>query len=185
MTTGPDLAPAAGRTVQGWPLGLGLVFAVVIGVVVGGGFATIVLVCGVMYLVAAVVGRPSAAWLAFLLTGPVVAMGPVLRAEGLALAIVGVLAVVFVVGGVARGTWRIPVNRWQIPVAVLCGAVAVAALRATSPLVAAGLVAAGLVGHAVWDVRHHRRNVVVSRSYAEFCAAFDVGLAVIVLLASR
>jgi hypothetical protein len=185
VTTGPDLASAAGRTVQGWPLGLGLVFAVVIGVVVGGGFATIVFVCGLMYLVAAVIGRPSVAWLAFLLSGPIVALGPVLRAEVLALAIVGALAVVFVIVGVARGTWRIPVNRWQIPVAVLCGAIAVAAYRATSPLVAAGLVAAGLVGHAVWDVLHHRRGVVVSRSYAEFCAAFDIGLAVIVLLSSR
>jgi hypothetical protein len=31
------------------------------------------------------------------------------------------------------------------------------------------VVAAGLLGHAAWDVYHHRAGRVVRRSLAEFC----------------
>jgi len=34
-------------------------------------------------------------------------------------------------------------------------------------------VAIGLLGHAGWDVYHHRVNRVVARSPAEFCFVID------------
>ena len=45
---------------------------------------------------------------------------------------------------------------------------------------AVGLVLAGLAlaAHAVWDVVHYRRNVVVSRSLALWCIGLDVFLGV-------
>jgi len=46
------------------------------------------------------------------------------------------------------------------------------------------LASLALITHAVWDVRHYRKNAVVPRSLAEFCMFFDVplGVAVIVLV---
>jgi hypothetical protein len=101
--------------------------------------------------------------------------------EWLSLLINGGLAVALVMVGGGRGTWRVPINQWQIVAAAVFGGVAVTALVA-APLTAAMLVVGGLVAHAVWDVVHHVRGAVVSRPYAEFCAAFDLVLAAIVLL---
>jgi hypothetical protein len=44
------------------------------------------------------------------------------------------------------------------------------------------VVAAGLIGHGVWDLVHWRANAVVARSFSEFCWLFDVGLGVAVLV---
>jgi hypothetical protein len=43
------------------------------------------------------------------------------------------------------------------------------------------VLAAGLVGHGVWDVFHHRANAVVWRWYAETCIVYDLLLAAAVL----
>ena len=43
------------------------------------------------------------------------------------------------------------------------------------------VLAAGLVGHGIWDVFHHRANVVVWRWYAETCIVYDLLLAAAVL----
>jgi predicted PurR-regulated permease PerM len=61
------------------------------------------------------------------------------------------------------------------------GAAAAAALTITSEL-GAYLVAAGLLGHAAWDVYHHRTNRVVVRSLAEFCLVLDTALAVAIVI---
>jgi hypothetical protein len=44
------------------------------------------------------------------------------------------------------------------------------------------LVAAGLLGHAVWDVHHHRTERVVVRSMAEFCFVLDTIIAVAMIV---
>ncbi|MGW2095197.1 hypothetical protein [Promicromonospora sukumoe] len=46
------------------------------------------------------------------------------------------------------------------------------------------VVAAGLVGHAVWDAFHHRAGAVVWRWYAETCVVYDVLLAAAVVAAT-
>lgn len=45
------------------------------------------------------------------------------------------------------------------------------------------VMAAGLIGHGMWDVVHYHRREAVSRWYAELCAVVDVvmGLAVLAL----
>ncbi|WP_369372330.1 hypothetical protein AB1046_03070 [Promicromonospora sp. Populi] len=43
------------------------------------------------------------------------------------------------------------------------------------------VLAAGLVGHGVWDAFHHRANAVVWRWYAEACLVYDVLLAAAVV----
>jgi hypothetical protein len=46
------------------------------------------------------------------------------------------------------------------------------------------LLAAGLLGHTMWDLAHLRSGRVVPRSMAEFCAVLDALLAVgVVVLA--
>jgi hypothetical protein len=164
-----------------WPTALGVVFALTLALGFGTGFATIVMVCAVIYVFAAVAGRPRAAWLGFLASGPVVAVGLVFDAEWLALSITAVLGLVLLIVGLARGTWRTAVNRWQLLGVAVFGALAVVA-SVTSPLVAGILIAAGLIAHAAWDVTHHVLRAVVSRPYAEFCAVLDVTLAVAVIV---
>jgi hypothetical protein len=63
------------------------------------------------------------------------------------------------------------------------GAVAVAALL-VDPTLGAYLVAFGLLGHGAWVVAHHRRDVVVPRADAEFCAVlnFLLAAAIVVLI---
>ena len=61
------------------------------------------------------------------------------------------------------------------------GAAAGAALLIT-PELGAYLVAAGLLGHAAWDLHHHRTNRVVVRPLAEFCLALDTALAVAIVI---
>jgi hypothetical protein len=158
-----------------------LAFALAVGFGVGGGFPAIVLVCAVIYLLAAVVARPGAAWIGFLATSPAVAIGPLLDAEWLSLMIIGAIGVVLVVIGLLRGTWTTAINRAQLFGIVGFGAVALLAYL-VQPLLAGILIAVGLAAHAVWDIVHHRRNAVVSRTYAEFCAALDIVLAVVVLV---
>lgn len=164
-----------------WPAALGLVFALALALAFGTGFATIIMVCAVIYLLAAVADRPWAAWFGFAASGPVVAVDLAFDAEWLALTISAGIAVVLILIGFARGTWRTAANRWQIAGLAGFGAIAVAA-AATSPVVAGVLIAVGLVGHAVWDVAHHVRRAVVSRPYAEFCAVLDVTLAIAVIV---
>ncbi len=168
-------------TLRWWPILLGAGSAVGIGLGLGRGFAAIVMVCAVIYLFAAVAARPGSAWLAFLGTGPIVGIGAALRSEWLSLMIIGSLALLLIMVGIALGTWRIPINRWQIGATVVFSAIAVAGYLA-APQTAGILIAAGLVAHGSWDIVHHLRRVVVSRPYAEFCAALDLVLAAVVLL---
>jgi hypothetical protein len=43
------------------------------------------------------------------------------------------------------------------------------------------LVAIAILGRVAWDAYHFLRNRVVSRSYAEFCAVFDLLLGAAIL----
>lgn len=176
--------PSIGRRsveLHWWPTALGVVFALALALGFGTGFATIVMVCAAIYVFAAVAGRPGAAWIGFLASSPVVAVVLIFDAEWLALSITAVLGVVLIVIGLTRGTWRTTVNRWQLLGLAAFGALAVVA-SVMSPLVAAILIAIGLIAHAAWDVMHHVRRAVVSRPYAEFCAVLDVTLAVAVIV---
>ena len=170
--------------IRWWPSALGLVFALGVAFGLGTGFATIVLVCAVIYLLASVAGWPGAAWLGFAASVPVIGIGRLLGAEWVSLGVTAALAVVLVVVGSVRRTWRIRDDRRQLVGVAIFGGIAVVAVAASaaSPLVGGIIIAAGLLGHAGWDIVHHRRREVVTQPYAEFCAVLDVALAVAVVV---
>jgi hypothetical protein len=180
----PATAARDSLGIRWWPTALGLVFALGLAFGLGTGFATIVLVCAVIYLLASVAGRPGAAWLGFAASVPVIGIGRLLGAEWVSFGVTAALAVVLVVVGSVRRTWRISDHRRQLVGVAVFGAIAVVALAASaaSPLAGGVLIAAGLLGHAAWDIVHHRRREVVTRPYAEFCAVLDVALAVAVIV---
>ena len=91
-------------------------------------------------------------------------------------------AVGLLIYGLLRGAGRPGYGLPLQTVALLgFGAAAGAALMIT-PDLGAYLVAAGLLGHAAWDLYHHRVNRVVVRSLAEFCLALDTALAVAIVI---
>lgn len=85
--------------------------------------------------------------------------------------------------GTVRRQWR---DRGALAVQ-LAGLAGWSALAGVAALADGGpawwLVAAGWLGHAVWDVAHHRAGRVVPRGYAEFCAVLDVAVGVTIVLA--
>lgn len=167
------------RSFHWWPTALGLVFALAQGFGVGGGFASIVIVCAVIYLFSAVTQRPGFAWLGFAASIPLVGLAFVLRNEWPSLIAIAGLGLVLVVAGLVRGTWRFPSYRRQLAGAAVFGAIAFTSVVVPPPVTGI-LIAIGLIGHGIWDLVHHARNEVVSRRYAEFCAALDFALAIIV-----
>ncbi|MCW3841582.1 hypothetical protein ONA70_15880 [Micromonospora yasonensis] len=85
------------------------------------------------------------------------------------------------------GTWR---RQWRdrralaVQLAGLAGwaGLALAALAGADGL-AGWLVAAGWLGHAAWDLAHHRTGRVVPRGYGEWCGVLDVAVGISVGLA--
>ena len=171
----PRTYPSA---IRWWPSALGIAAGVAIGI--GGGLATVIMVCAAIYVLAAVTGRPNAAWIGFVASFPFVGVGIVFDQPLLSLTALGVACVVLIAIGFARGTWASSANRWQLLGIVAFSAIAVTAALLGAPLAAGIVVMAGLLLHGAWDVWHHVRNAVVARSYAEFCAVLDVVLAVVV-----
>jgi len=161
-----------------WPTALGTVAGVAVGI--GGGLAAVIMVCAAIYVLAAVVGRPNAAWIGFLASFPFIGAGIVLHQPWVSLAAIGLAALVLVGVGIARRTWTTASNRWQLLGILVFSAIAVAVALLGATLAAGVLVVAGLLGHAAWDVWHHVRRAVVARSYAEFCAVLDLVLAIVV-----
>lgn len=172
--TAPDGHGSAGVAV--WPTVLGIVGAVVIGLV--GSSPDVIIICAGIYVLAAVTGRPGTAWLGFLASIPVAGLGAVLDNDWIGPATLGVIIAAVIAAGLVRRSFQRPAARAQVWGAVLFSAIAVGALLAGPPLLAGGLLIAGLLGHTAWDVWHHRTGRIVPRPYAEFCAVLDVGLAV-------
>lgn len=135
------------------------------------------------YLLVALVGRPELTWPAvFVLLGVVVG---VRAAGGDPIVVLAVAAAVLAVVALASGRLRSELLRLlQAPGAWLFGGVAVAATL-VSPELGGVLVALGLITHAAWDtVLWRARTAVVSRSFVEWCAAFDlvVGVGILALV---
>jgi hypothetical protein len=167
-----------------WPMLAGLGFAALIAVdlVSAVELAPVLAASAAVYLGAAALQRPAAAWPLFFATAVVITVARladdrfeptwVILASAVALLIYGLLR------GAAHPGYGLPLQT----VALLgFGAAAAAALMIT-PELGAYLVAAGLLGHAAWDAYHHRVNRVVVRSLAEFCLALDAALAVVIVI---
>jgi hypothetical protein len=162
------------------PIAAGVIVALVVGAQAGVG--PVIMVCAAIYLFAAAIGRRWGAWLGFGASFAVIAPGAILDAPWISLVALTVIQVALVVVGFARGAWRSRENRLQLLGALVFGAIAVAATLGAPPWAAIAVVT-GLAAHGAWDLWHHRRDVVVMRSYALFCAALDFALAAFVLVA--
>jgi len=168
--------------VRRWPIAVGIASVVAFsggGVsddgVAGLGEALLLLPLG--YLVLAKIRRRNAAWLVlFAGLAAIVA----LRAIDVVApsAFLSAVALVVLVWGAADGQLRKPdmfrVQAWGM---LGFGALALAGL-AVEPELARYIVAAGWFFHGIWDYVHLRLDKVVSRSYAEWCAAVDIVVAV-------
>ncbi|HEY3504410.1 MAG TPA: hypothetical protein VGN37_16720 [Actinocatenispora sp.] len=162
------------------PAAAGILAALAIGA--ASGVAPVIMVCGAIYLFAATIARRWGSWLGFALSFAVLAPGMVLANPWISFGALGAIQLALVIVGLARGTWRVPINRLQLLGAVAFSVVALAAGAGNG--LWAGLVAvAGLLGHGGWDLWHHRADAVVMRSYAAFCAALDIALAAVVTVA--
>jgi hypothetical protein len=135
------------------------------------GLAEGLLVFALGYLGSAVVQRRQATWLI-----AVVAIGAaaLLRLQDqLAPSTVLLTAAAgLVLWAALRGRLRTDAVKLETAGMLLFGGIAIAAM-AVDPEVGLYLVAAGWLGHAVWDIAHLRADTVVSRSFAEWCAVFD------------
>jgi hypothetical protein len=188
VTDTESILPASSRARslvrRRWPTLAGLGFAALIAfdLVSGVDLAPVLAASAAVYLGAAALQRPAAAWPLFFATAVVITMAKLLedRFEPTWVILAG--AVALLVYGLLRGADRPGYGLPLQTVALLgFGAAAGAALMIT-PALGAYLVAAGLLGHAAWDAYHHRVNRVVVRSMAEFCLVLDTALAVAIVL---
>lgn len=148
-----------------------------------GAIPSVVMTCAAIYLTTAVVGRPWSVWLVLLGFAPLTLIGRAFNDTSMALLLVGSAQVIVVVVGIARRQWGRPHNLAQLVAAAIFAAVAVLA-ASEAPVVGTIALAVGLIGHGLWDVAHHRSNIVVTRGYSAFCAGLDFALVTAVLIAS-
>jgi hypothetical protein len=182
-----DTTPVSRRpwsSLQWWPTlaGIALAAFVAYDLVSGRDLASILAASGLVYLGAAALQKPGAAWPVFLLTFVVITVDSIGIIDVDATWILLALAALFAVYGLMRGatapTSSLPLQ--TIAMIAFGGAAAIALL--VNPVLGAYLVAAGLLAHAAWDVYHHRVNRVVARSMAEFCFVLDTLLAVAIVV---
>lgn len=132
------------------------------------------------YLAAAALRRPKAAWVV-LVVG--IGLYAALRLQDWIEPVVVLILVAsgIAVWGAAQGRygWR---SALTVETAGMIGFTAIA-LTALSVDRDAGryVVAAGWFGHAAWDAAHFRADKVVARSFAEWCAVFDLLRAIAIL----
>jgi hypothetical protein len=167
-----------------WPMLAGLGFAALIAVdlVSGVELAPVLAASAAVYLGAAALRRPAAAWPLFFATAVVITVARLADDRFEPTWVILASAVALLIYGLLRGAGHPGYGLPLQTVALLgFGAAAAAALMIT-PELGAYLVAAGLLGHAAWDAYHHRVNRVVVRSLAEFCLALDTALAVVIVI---
>jgi hypothetical protein len=167
-----------------WPIAAGAALAALVGYDLTGAdeLAPILAAAALVYLGAAALGRRDAAWPIFLGTFVVITVTKVTPVDVNATWLFLGLAVLFAGYGLARGAAR-PRHGLPLQAAAMAGFGALAAVTlAAHETAGAFLVAAGLLGHAAWDVHHFRTRRVVSRSLAEFCVVLDALLAVVVVV---
>ncbi|WP_158630431.1 hypothetical protein [Glycomyces terrestris] len=173
-------ALARHRVLRFWPIAFGIAFGAFVAydLASGADLAPVLTASGLVYLGAAALQRPRAAWPVFWLSFVVIGAANFTPWEDAPTWVLLGIAAAFALYGLVRGLIRpFEVLPLQSLAMVLFGGAAVAVLLIGGD-VAAYLVAAGLLGHAAWDAWHHRTGRVVVRSMAEFCLFLDVIAAV-------
>ena len=167
-----------------WPTLAGLGFAALVGfdLVSGVDLAPVLAASAAVYLGAAALQRPAAAWPLFFATVVVITVARLLDDRFNPTWVVLAGSVALLIYGLARGAVR-PGYGLPLQALALAGfGTAAAAALLVNPELGAYLMAAGLLGHAAWDLYHHRTNRVVVRSMAEFCLVLDTALAVAIVI---
>jgi hypothetical protein len=167
--------------VRRWPtvLGFALGADVLLGEVTAAtthGYALLVMLMPLLYLVVAVLRQRRATWPVF---GVLIGLFVLLRMQDQVDPAVVVLAAALAatIWGAGHGRHREPDFRVQLAGMVGFAAIAVAGL-AVHPDLGRYLVAAGMLAHGIWDWVHLAKDRTVARSYAESCGALDVTVAV-------
>ncbi len=164
-----------------WPTWLALALAAL---TVGGStvesLADVLPMLALAYLAAAVLQRRQTTWL--LAVGIVAAFAALRLQDWVHPTVVLVAAaLVLVLWGAIRGQLRR--GALVVEAAGMVGFTAIAlAAVSVDPDLGRYIVAAGWFGHGAWDFAHFRADKVVSRSFAEWCAVFDVLRAVGILV---
>src|SRR5262245_17506040 len=197
MPQGQVGGPGAGRgwqsarsSLQWWPIlvGIGLAAFMALAMPSGNAMPSVLAASGLVYLGAAALQRPSAAWPLFIVTFLVIAAATVAGRTGLAKLdatwiLIGA-AVLLLASGLGRGAMR-PADGLPLQaIAMAACATAAAVALIINGKIGAYLVAGGLLGHAAWDAYHHWANKVVVRSMAEFCFVLDTPLAAAIVIAT-
>lgn len=141
---------------------------------------------GFGYLAAAVVGHRRATWVicVALLLSVVLLRSQDLVDPALALIVAAATPVMW--GAVRGRLWPPGDLLTETAGMVLFTTIGLTAL-VIAPDLGRYLLAAGWLGHTVWDVAHLRTDTVVSRSFAEWCAVFDFigGISILAFSALR
>ncbi|MEV0332743.1 hypothetical protein [Nocardia sp. NPDC050717] len=141
--------------------------------------AELLVVLPLIYLVTAALGRPDRTWLVF---GSLALLVALLGVWDRVPTTAVLAAIAVLVVGYAAATGRIDrVFLLQLAGFVVFTAVAVLAQRADLG-VARALVAAGWIGHGLWDYEHRHARRTVAGSFAEFCGLIDIVVGVAVLV---
>ncbi len=166
-----------------WPTALGITVAALAAFDLQDGleFAALTVLMALVYLGAAALDRRWSAWVVLLAGLPLAIFIP--SSWGIDSSVVLLVAApVFLVLGVARGLWRGPGSLPLQTIGMLAfGSIVLVALY-VDPDLGGKLVGIAILGHAAWDAYHFLRNRVVARSYAEFCAVFDLLLGAAILV---
>jgi len=181
-TATPELT--RNRLLRLWPAAAGIAFGAFVAydLAAGADLAPILTASGLVYLGAAALRRPRAAWPVFWVTFVVIGAAGFTPWEDAATWVLLGIAAAFAVYGLVRGATR-PFEEFPLQslAMVAFGAAAVAVLVIGGD-VAAYIVAAGLLGHAAWDAWHRHSGRVVVRSMTEFCLFLDVIAAVAMIV---
>jgi hypothetical protein len=184
LTTAPTRTRTGpGFLLRRWPTAaaIGLAGLTAFGLSGGDELAPILAASGLVYLGAAALRKPATAWLVFFGTFVIIAATEVVADVDATWVFLGV-AVLFVAYGLLRGAAR-PTEGLPLQAVAMVAFGAIAAVTlVVNETVGGYLVAAGLLGHAAWDVYHYRANKVVVRSLAEFCFVLDTLLAVAMVI---
>ena len=178
----PQAARVLTALAHRWPTASGLAFMVfsVLDMEDGRGAALVVFVAALIYLGTALLGRPGVVWILFVLATVAVTLLRLFDVDPWPALVAGAVSVVVL--GLVDGLLRKPLlTAAQVPAMLVFGAAALVALL-LPPGLGGYLVAAALVGHATLDAILWRKNEVVARSMAEFCAVLDFTLGVAILV---
>ena len=165
-----------------WPTALGVALAALTAFDLEDGleFAALAILMPLVYLGAAALDRRWSAWVV-LLAGLLLAFFIPSTSGVVPSEVFLVAALVFLVLGVARGQLIKPGGLTLQAAGMLAfGSIGLVALY-VDPDLGGKLVAIAILGHGAWDAYHYLRNRVVARSYAEFCAVFDLLLGAAIL----